>query len=748
MENSKNTKQIPTLHTQKLLRRAIFNRLYMAVYAVAILALLYRHLTQTLLSNNKTKTSLLFTIPLIIADLTLAFRWTTTQSFHFRPVRRYENLQNLMNYVNDFALDLPRVDIFICTADPHKEPPMGTVNTALAVMAYDYPPEKLTVYVSDDGGAKETLYAFVEAAKYARRWVPFCRDNNVTLRAPESYFSSSSDDLSSSSLQLHELKKLYDDMKVRVEKVLESGKVEIDDENMSQMFSKWTKNFTSKNHPTVIQVLLNSVKDIDVSGVSTPNLVYVSREKNKLHHHHFKAGALNTLVRVSATMTNAPILLTLDCDTYSNDPQAIKRALCYFFDPMMRSTLAYIQFPQMFRGLNKGDFYFSEQKRLFQFQPQGMNGLQGPNYVGTGCFFQRRSLFGPPSSIIQPEITELRPDHSVKGPIGSPEVEELAYRVAVSNYENLTQWGEKVGFRYGSLVEDYLTGYKMQCEGWRSLFCHPKRLAFCGDSPIALSDILVQCKRWMIGLLDVLFSNYCPLTFGVRRLGLLMGLAYAHLAMWPILALPITIYAVFPQIALLNGISVFPKVSEAWSYLYIFMYLGAYGKDLLDFVLEGSTFERWWNSQRMWMVHGISSYLFGCIEFTLNSLGIPTHGFSLTSKFQDEEQSKRYDQGRFDFGVSSPLFLPIAVSALLNLIAFVTGLWGLYATGINGMDGLILQIMLSGILVINGWPLYDAMLFRTDGGRLPYKISFISAFFASIFCVLPSAFLKVQDLFQ
>ena len=45
------------------------------------------------------------------------------------------------------------------------------------------------------------------------------------------------------------------------------------------------------------QILLASVKDRDVSGKMMPNLIYVSREKNKIHHHHhFKAGALNTLV--------------------------------------------------------------------------------------------------------------------------------------------------------------------------------------------------------------------------------------------------------------------------------------------------------------------------------------------------------------------------------------------------------------------------------------------------------------------
>ena len=143
-------------------------------------------------------------------------------------------------------------------------------------------------------------------------------------------------------------------------------------------------------------------------------------------------------------MTNAPVVLTLDCDSYSNDPQTVRRAMCYFCDPVTRPTLAYVQFPQIFRGLNKGDIYHGEHKRLYQINPIAMDGLQGPNYVGTGCFFQRRAFFGSPSSVVQSEIAELSPYHVMEKPIGSTEVLELAHQVATSNYDDQTEWGSKV----------------------------------------------------------------------------------------------------------------------------------------------------------------------------------------------------------------------------------------------------------------------------------------------------------------
>ena len=86
--------------------------------------------------------------------------------------------------------DFPALDVFICTADLYKEPPIRLVSTALLVMAYDYPTEKISVYVSDDGGSQLTLFACMEAAKFASHWLPFCRETNIIDRSPEAYFAS------------------------------------------------------------------------------------------------------------------------------------------------------------------------------------------------------------------------------------------------------------------------------------------------------------------------------------------------------------------------------------------------------------------------------------------------------------------------------------------------------------------------------------------------------------------------------
>jgi len=83
---------------------------------------------------------------------------------------------------------LPKVDIFVCTANPEIEPPIMVINTVLSVMAYDYPTEKLNVYLSDDAGSDITFYALLEASKFAKHWLPFCKRFKVEPRSPSAYF--------------------------------------------------------------------------------------------------------------------------------------------------------------------------------------------------------------------------------------------------------------------------------------------------------------------------------------------------------------------------------------------------------------------------------------------------------------------------------------------------------------------------------------------------------------------------------
>lgn len=170
------------------MRQAIPNRVFAFIYSCAILALFYHHAIH-LLTRPNTLSSTAAAVSLLIADVILAFTWFTAQLFRMFPVQWKEYPDNL-GQVFRAAEDFPPLDVFVCTADPYKEPPLGVVNTVLSVMGYEYPPEKVSVYVSDDGGSQVTLFAFMEAAKFAREWLPFCRKNKVVDRSPDAYFLS------------------------------------------------------------------------------------------------------------------------------------------------------------------------------------------------------------------------------------------------------------------------------------------------------------------------------------------------------------------------------------------------------------------------------------------------------------------------------------------------------------------------------------------------------------------------------
>ncbi|KAA0044940.1 hypothetical protein IC582_016884 [Cucumis melo] len=121
-----------------------FNRLFAAVYAAAILALFYHHILSIL--RNSSISSSLISLALLVADFILAFMWVAGQSFRMIPVRRREFPEKLKRLAEE-DFDFPAVDVFICTTDPDKEPPMSVVNSVLSV-------GKISVYISDDGGGE------------------------------------------------------------------------------------------------------------------------------------------------------------------------------------------------------------------------------------------------------------------------------------------------------------------------------------------------------------------------------------------------------------------------------------------------------------------------------------------------------------------------------------------------------------------------------------------------------------------
>jgi len=187
MEGREKRLPLNALHVQKLL--LIVNRLHMLLHSTALALLLYYRVSFVFQPTETREGHELLPWLLVSAsEAILSFVWVLDQAFRWRPVSRSVYPERLPE---DHKLS--PIDVFICTADPTKEPTLDVINTVLSSMALDYPPNKLHVYLSDDAASPLTLHAVREACKFARCWLPFCRRYRLNNRCPKAYFSALED---------------------------------------------------------------------------------------------------------------------------------------------------------------------------------------------------------------------------------------------------------------------------------------------------------------------------------------------------------------------------------------------------------------------------------------------------------------------------------------------------------------------------------------------------------------------------
>ncbi|KAF9625913.1 hypothetical protein IFM89_027690 [Coptis chinensis] len=121
-------------------------------------------------------------------------------------------------------------------------------------------------------------------------------------------------------------------------------------------------------------------------------------------------------------------------------------------------------------------------------------------------------------------------------------------------------WTLQIGWIYGSVTEDILTGFKMHAHGWRSIYCMPHPPAFKGSAPINLSDRLNQVLRWSLGSVEILLIRHCPIWYGYGgRLKWLERFAYINTTIYPMTAIPLLAYCTFPAVCLLPGKFIIPQ---------------------------------------------------------------------------------------------------------------------------------------------------------------------------------------------
>nr|AEP33542.1 truncated cellulose synthase catalytic subunit [Gossypium darwinii]AEP33546.1 truncated cellulose synthase catalytic subunit [Gossypium barbadense var. brasiliense]AEP33548.1 truncated cellulose synthase catalytic subunit [Gossypium barbadense var. peruvianum] len=659
-----------------------------------------------------------------------------------------------------------------------------------------------------------TFEALSETSEFARKWVPFCKKYNIEPRAPEWYFAQKIDYLkdkvqTSFVKDRRAMKREYEEFKVRINGLVAKAQKVPEEGWIMQDGTPWPGNNT-RDHPGMIQVFLGQSGGLDAEGNELPRLVYVSREKRPGFQHHKKAGAMNALVRVSAVLTNGPFLLNLDCDHYINNSKALREAMCFLMDPNLGKQVCYVQFPQRFDGIDRNDRYANRNTVFFDINLRGLDGIQGPVYVGTGCVFNRTALYGyePPlkpkhkragalSSLcggsrkkssksskkgsdkkksgkpVDPTVPVFSLDDIEEGVEGAGFDDEKsllmsqmsleqrfgqsavfvastlmenggvpqsatpetllkeAIHVISCGYEDKTDWGSEIGWIYGSVTEDILTGFKMHARGWRSIYCMPKRPAFKGSAPINLSDRLNQVLRWALGSVEILFSRHCPIWYGYSgRLKWLERFAYVNTTIYPVTAIPLLMYCTLPAVCLLTNKFIIPQISNLASIWFISLFLSIFATGILEMRWSGVGIDEWWRNEQFWVIGGVSAHLFAVFQGLLKVLaGIDTN-FTVTSKASDEDG----DFAELYMFKWTTLLIPPTTLLIINLVGVVAGISYAINSGYQSWGPLFGKLFFAFWVIIHLYPFLKGLMGRQN--RTPTIVVVWSILLASIFSLL------------
>ncbi|KAL6658972.1 hypothetical protein ACP70R_003012 [Stipagrostis hirtigluma subsp. patula] len=674
----------------------------------------------------------------IAGEFWFGFSWLLDQLPKLNPINRIPDLAVLRQRFDraDGTSTLPGLDIFVTTADPFKEPILSTANSILSILAADYPVEKNTCYLSDDSGMLLTYEAMAEAAKFATVWVPFCRKHGIEPRGPESYFELKSHPYMGRAQEdfvndRRRVRKEYDEFKARINALDHDIKQRSDSYNAANGYAKdgepkptwmadgtqwqgtWVEpceNHRKGDHAGIVLVLLNHPShsrqlgppasadnplDFSTVDVRLPMLVYVSREKRPGHNHQKKAGAMNALTRASAVLSNSPFILNLDCDHYINNSQALRAGICFMVG-RDSDTVAFVQFPQRFEGVDPTDLYANHNRIFFDGTLRALDGMQGPIYVGTGCLFRRITLYGfdPPRINVggtcfpalgglfakeryeKPSLEMTTKAAVAKGKHGFLPMPKKAYgksdafvdtiprashpspytdaeavvaadeaaiaeavAVTTAAFEKKTGWGSTIGWVYGTVTEDVVTGYRMHIKGWRSRYCSIYPHAFIGTAPINLTERLYQVLRWSTGSLEIFFSKNNPL-FGSTFLHPLQRVAYINITTYPFTALFLIFYTTVPALSFVTGHFIVQRPTTMF-YVYLAIVLGTL---LILAVLEvkwaGVTVFEWFRNGQFWMTASCSAYLAAVCQVLFKVVFRRDISFKLTSKLPAGDEKK------------------------------------------------------------------------------------------------------------
>ncbi|KAE8715305.1 Cellulose synthase A catalytic subunit 2 [Hibiscus syriacus] len=432
-------------------------------------------------------------------------------------------------------------------------------------------------------------------------------------------------------------------------------------------------------------------------------------------------------VRVSAVISNAPFLLNVDCDHYINNSKALREAMCFMMDPISGKKICYVQFPQRFDGIDRHDRYSNRNVVFFMHSmdtmPLSRKSLQERHAIvcqnaAAAAVSDLKRRIGNRSPLIRRK-NEV-PKHkqaleNIEEGIEATTASLLkeAIHVISCGYEDKTDWGKEVGWIYGSVTEDILTGFKMHCHGWRSVYCMPKRPAFKGSAPINLSDRLHQVLRWALGSVEIFLSRHCPLWYGYGcGLKSLERFSYIASVVYPLTSIPLLVYCTLPAICLLTGKFIVPEISNYASLLFMSLFIIIAVTSILEMQWGGVGIHDWWRNEQFWVIGGVSSHLFALFQSLLKVLAGVNTNFTVTSKGGDDGEFSEL----YIFKWTSLLIPPMTL-LIINIIGVIVGIYDAISNGYDSWGPLFGRLFFALWVIVHLYPFLKGLMGKQD--RLP-----------------------------
>ncbi|MEM9809224.1 MAG: glycosyltransferase family 2 protein, partial [Cyanobacteria bacterium P01_D01_bin.56] len=239
-------------------------------------------------------------------------------------------------------------------------------------------------------------------------------------------------------------------------------------------------------HTTTTKILDSKIQEleqeIDEKTQAMTDLArcrYIAREKPQGRSHHAKAGNINHAIFCGETQ--GEFILTLDAD-HIPKPKFLQRVLPNFLRFNLErgnyefNNIAFVQTPQAFYNLPKGDPFGHDAHFFYGPIQQGKDGMNAAFYTGTNAILRREALI---SMGLQHFAIDFEADE-----------------------DRLEEFEMIGGLSSISITEDMNTAMRLHSAGWNSAYHH--EVLAEGLAPDDLSSTLTQKLRWAQGTIQVL----------------------------------------------------------------------------------------------------------------------------------------------------------------------------------------------------------------------------------------------------